>query len=91
MEVRKSEDLFSGIVFSLLRGERQQHRDPAAALPGVFYVELSAVAGDYLVAHGKTDTGAAVLGAALVELLLDMGKLRLGYAVTVVPDDDMDV
>ena len=44
---------------------------------------------DYLVAHGKADASAAVLGAALVELLLDVRQLALRYAAAIVADADM--
>ena len=46
------------------------------------------MAGDDLVAHGKADAAAARLGRALIELLLDVGQLRLGDAVAEVADAD---
>ena len=49
------------------------------------------MAGYYLIAHGKADTAAAVLGAALVEALLNVRKLCGGDTVAVVADLDDDI
>gem|GEM_PF-6298323 len=71
------------------RAVGQGHRRHAAFFGSVGDVQPAAVAGDDLVADGETDAGAAVLGAALVELLLYVGELRLRDAVSVVAHGDM--